>query len=56
MWPLVKPLPGAEQLIQQLVARDIPIAVPPFYDCSLMKVGYLFASVEVSFENSTFTR
>jgi hypothetical protein len=27
MWSSVKPLPGAEQLIQNLVANNIPIAV-----------------------------
>ena len=27
MWSTTKPLPGAEQLIQNLVANNIPIAV-----------------------------
>jgi hypothetical protein len=55
MWSKVKPLPGAEELIRNLVAINIPIAVLLF--CALvMVVGNIIPSIKIYVKNKPFTR
>jgi hypothetical protein len=58
MWSSVKPLPGAEQLIQKLVAKNIPFAVPSHFNAYELTnaVGYIIPPLEISLEDSAFTR